>query len=120
MRTSIVCLITLGCALTASGQFYPDANALWCGTVLIEGLTGFSVQFQMGDSPDTLMSGTAYKRISAFGNASGSYEFIGDYFVRSDVNGKGYVYRPGVGDELLAGDVPAQAGDTVHDVLVAV
>ncbi len=120
MRTTFVCLITLGSALAASGQFYPDANALWCGTVLIESLTGFSVQFQMGDSPDTLLSGTAYKRISAFGNASGSYEFIGDYYVRSDVTGKGYVYRPGVGDELLSGDIAAQAGDTVHDVLVAV
>ena len=120
MRTSFVCSITLGCALTASGQFYPDAKALWCGNVLIESLTGFSVQFQMRDSSDTLMSGTVYKKISAFGNSSGSYEFIGDYYVRSDVNGKGFVYRPGVGDELLAGDVAAQAGDTVYDVLVAV
>ncbi len=66
------------------------------------------------------MSGTVFKKISAFGNASGNYEFIGDYFVRSDVNGRGYLYIPGSGDEWLTGDVSAQAGDTVHDVLVAI
>ncbi len=119
MRSTFVCLFTLGSGLAASGQFYPEANALWCGYILIESGTGFPVQFQMGDSPDTLISGTAYKRVSAFGNASGSYEFIGNYHVRSDDNGRGYVYSPGFGDELLSGDVAAQTGDTVHDVLVA-
>jgi hypothetical protein len=120
MRTIFTSLITIASSLTAFSQFYPDINAVWCGTVLIESVTGFSIQFQMSDTPDTLMNGTVYKRISAFGNPSSGFQFIGDYYVRSDVDGKGYLYRPSIGDELLTGDINAQAGDTVQDVLVAV
>jgi hypothetical protein len=74
----------------------------------------------MGLDPDTLIGGTSYKKVNAIGNASGSYEFIGEYYVRSDPSGKGYLYLPSIGVEVLTGDVATQVGDTVQDVLVAV
>jgi hypothetical protein len=69
--------------------------------------------------PDTLINGTVYKKIQENNDASGTPEFIRNHFVRSDTSGKGYVYIPDSAAEFLTGDLNAQAGDTVHDVLMS-
>jgi hypothetical protein len=71
----------------------------------------------MDADPDTLINSVAYKKISEYNNLSGQWEIIRDHFVRSDSNGIGYCYLPDSLAEFKTGNVSAQAGDTVHDVL---
>jgi len=67
----------------------------------------------MGLSPDTLINSVVYKRIKEYRD----YAYTRTYWVRSDPNGRGYAYLPDSAAEYLTGDLAAQEGDTVHDVL---
>jgi hypothetical protein len=113
MRTSFVCFLTVGTALCAAGQFYPEANACWHGWDDDGGPPGYAVQYQMGASPDTLINGIGYKKVDEYRD----YVFARTYLVRSDPNGRGYAYLPDSAAEFLTGDLTAQVGDTIHDVL---
>ena len=101
-------------------QFYPNANAVWCGVDDDGGPPGFDVQFLMGADPDTLIGNVVYKKISEYNDLSGSWLLVRDHFVRSDENGKGYYYVPDSLTEFVTGDITAQTGDTIHDVLWSV
>ena len=119
MRTLILCLLALVVSNTANAQFYPAANAVWCGQDDDGGPPGFQVQFQMGATPDTLINGIVYKTVEEFNDASGNWTYKRSHYVRSDTNGMGYIYLPDSTDEYLTGDLGAVAGDTVHDVLMS-
>lgn len=67
----------------------------------------------MGLAPDTIIHGDVYKKIDEYR----AYEYTRTYFVRSDPSGKGYAWVPDSAAEYVTGDLTAQAGDTVHDVL---
>lgn len=117
MNFNLICLCALGASLSANAQFYPDSNAVWCGWDDNGGPPGYYVQLQMGSTPDTTINGTVYKEVTEYNDESGDWLYVGDYYVRSDVSGKGYTYLPDSMAEFVTGDVTAQAGDTVHDVL---
>jgi len=119
MRLVILFVLVIGLGLSVSAQFYPESSAYWRGWDDIGGPPGFNVGLVMPINPDTLIDGVLYKRIRESNDASGSSEFIRDYFVRSDASGRGYVYLPDSAAEFLTGDLNAEAGDTVRDVLVS-
>ncbi len=100
-------------AVPSMAQFYPEAQACWDGVDDDGGPPDYQVGFRMGLTPDTLINGTAYKKIDEYRHS----EFTRSYFVRSDPSGKGYAYLPDSAAEFLTGDITAQAGDTVYDVL---
>lgn len=74
----------------------------------------------MDASPDTLIGSTIYKTITEYNNYTGTWVVQRTYFVRSDPDGKGYVFLPDSMAEFLTGDISAQVGDTVADVLFAI
>jgi len=119
MANQLLTLFALVCSFAANAQFYPSANGVWCGVDDSGGPPGFNVQFQMGAFPDTVINSTSYKKISEYNSSSGDFEIIREYYVRSDTNGRGYVYLLDSMAEFLTGDVSTQAGDTVHNVLFA-
>jgi hypothetical protein len=115
----IACVLFMlvgNCQRTASAQFYPDSNAIWCITHYT--LPPYDVQYQMGNDPDTLIMGQVYKRITAASNGTGQWESTDTYYVRSDPFGRGYMLLLDQMGEYLTGDLTASPGDTVHDVLV--
>jgi len=113
MRNAIgICFLCL-IGFNAHGQFYPEANARWCGADDDGGPPLYPVQYQMGLEPDTLIDGVVYKRIEEYRN----YQYTRKYYVRSDLSGKGYAYLLDSAAEFLTGDLNSQAGDTVRDVL---
>ena len=118
MRGAFTYLITFGCALPAFGQFYPDSNAVWCGVDDNGGPPGYNVQIEMGGGMDTIIDGVSYKKATEYNDQSGSWQYVGNYLLRSDVSGRGYIYLPDSMAEFVTGDVTAQAGDTVYDVLM--
>jgi hypothetical protein len=120
MRAIIFCFLAHVVSPTANAQFYPEANAVWCGQDDDGGPPGFHVQFQMGATPDTLINGAVYKKIQEFNDESGNWTYKRSHYVRSDSNGMGYVYLPDSTDEYVTGDLLADAGDTVHDVLSSI
>jgi len=113
MRTSLFCFLTIGTALSVPAQFYPETQACWYGTDDDGGPPNYDVIYQMGLSPDTLINSVVYKRIKEYRD----YAYTRTYWVRSDPNGRGYAYLPDSAAEYLTGDLAAQEGDTVHDVL---
>ena len=118
MRTSLL-LSAISLASLSQAQFYPEAKAYWRGVDDNGGPPFFNVGLVMPLYPDTLINGITYKRIRENNDASGSAEVIRDHYVRSAPDGKGYVYIPDSAAEFLTGDLNAQAGDTVRDVLVS-
>jgi hypothetical protein len=118
-RLLLVAIALVSLPMVTSAQFYPEARAYWRGWDDNGGPPGFNVGLAMPIFPDTLINGTTYKKIRENNDALGSPEFIRDHFVRSDTDGKGYVYIPDSAAEFLTGDLGVQAGDTVHDVLVS-
>lgn len=123
MHARFVCLLSFSCALSAIAQFYPQANAVWCGQDDDGGPPGFSVQFQMAATPDTLINGLLYQKVEEYNDAPdgfGYWSFVRMYYVRSEMDGKGYVHLPDSATEFLTGDLAAQAGDTVRDVLLSI
>jgi hypothetical protein len=120
MRAVLLSALVLMTSVVSNAQFYPSANAVWCGGDDNGGPPGFNVQFQMGIFPDTLINATGYKKISEYNSATGQFILIRDYYVRSDPNGRGYVYLPDSMAEFLTGDIFAESGDTVRNVLFAV
>ena len=112
---SLGLLLLLQCTITGQGmaQFYPNAQACWDGWDDDGGPPSYEVSFRMGLTPDTLINGVVYKRIDEYRMA----EYTRSYFVRSDPNGKGYAYLPDSAAEFLTGDLSAEAGDTVQNVL---
>lgn len=119
MRLLTFFLFAIANGLVGLAQFYPEAKAYWRGVDDNGGPPFFNVAQVMPIFPDTLINGTTYKKIRENNDASGSSQLIRDHFVRSDTSGKGYVYIPDSAAEFLTGDLNAQAGDTVHDVLVS-
>lgn len=113
MRTHFIVPLLVGPMLSATAQFYPEAQACWHSVDDDGGPPNYHVRYQMGASPDTLINGTVYQVIEEFRD----YVYTRSHFVRSDPTGKGYAYLPDSAAEFLTGDVAAQTGDTVHDVL---
>ncbi|HQV53002.1 MAG: hypothetical protein IPI00_10055 [Flavobacteriales bacterium] len=118
MRIAFIFFLTVAIAVSSNAQFYPEANASWYGRDDNGGPPGFDVWLTMRSSPDTLLNGTIYKRISEYNDATSPY-FNRDHYVRSAPNGKGYVYLPDSAAEFLTGDLSAQTGDTVFNVLLS-
>ncbi|MBK9764826.1 MAG: T9SS type A sorting domain-containing protein [Flavobacteriales bacterium] len=113
MRFNFICVLILATGHSATAQFYPSANACWTGRDDDGAPPGYDVRYQMGATPDTLINQVVYKKIEEYRD----YEFARAYYVRSDPSGKGYAYLPDSATEYLTGDISAQAGDTVYDVL---
>jgi hypothetical protein len=114
MRNTLLCFLLLGVPLIAMAQFYPEANACWSGRDNVGVPPGFDIMYQIGAAPDTLINGVVYKKTNEFRD----WNFTRAYFVRSDQDGKGFVYLPDSAAEFLTGDLAAQTGDTIHDVLI--
>lgn len=105
--------------LICAAQFYPESNASWC----IENVVspdGFHIVVTMSDHPDTLIQGVGYKAMQTYFDDWGPWLPYGGGFVRSDPDGKGYAYLPDSAAEYLTGDINAQEGDTLHDILIEV
>lgn len=112
-----ICLLLVG-HRPVSAQFYPDSLANWClyNNASPDGM--YYVMHQPG-GPDTTIESTTYKRIDAI-LINGAWPLCFDrYYVRSDADGKGYMFIPDLGYEVMTGDLNAEEGDTLHDVLVA-
>jgi len=120
MRGTILSLLSLGAAIVAPAQFYPESNATWC---LGRGNSEFVtyVTMQMSNNPDTLIMGRTYQRIDEFRSPSiwqPEWQYWESHYVRSSADGKGYYFLVDSMAEYLTGDLNTQAGDTVHNVLV--
>ncbi|HOY29364.1 MAG TPA: T9SS type A sorting domain-containing protein [Flavobacteriales bacterium] len=113
MRQTIFFLLALGATTHSTAQFYPNGDARWCGRDDDGSPPGYDVNYQMNADPDTLIGEQVYKRIHEYRD----YELTRVYYVRSDASGKGYAYIPDSSAEYLTGDLSAQAGDTVRNVL---
>ncbi len=99
-----------------SAQFYPDSNATWC---LTNGIApNFEIKMQMNLYPDTLILGQTYQRINEYRKEPFPWILMDRHYVRSAPDGKGYAFLLDSMAEYLAGDMYAQLGDTVHNVLV--
>lgn len=114
MRTAVVYPMILGFALSSTAQFYPAASACWFGVGYDGGPPGSDLDYWMETSPDTAINGVVYQKV----RERIDQDYTRTYYVRSDASGKGYAYVPELGAEHLTGDVTAQVGDTVHDVLL--
>jgi len=116
MRGTILTLLSLGAAIIAPAQFYPGSNAAWC-LRNVQSPDGFDIFIQMSGNPDTVVMGQTYKRVREY-HDRGDIELINRYYVRSSPDGKGYAFLLDSMAEYITGDLHAQAGDTVHGVLV--
>ena len=106
--------------ITSVAQFYPESNPAWC-LESAQSPDGFHIVVIMDDDPDTLIQGIGYKVMHTYFDDWGPWLPYGPdnvNFVRSDSDGKGYVYLPDSAAEYLTGDVNALEGDTLHNVLV--
>lgn len=113
MRTRTLICLVFGHMLSATAQFYPQAQTCWFSVDDDGGPSLYDVKYQLGASSDTLINGSLYQVIEEYRD----YVYTRSYFVRSDPSGKGYAYLPDSAAEFLTGDLAAQTGDTVYDVL---
>lgn len=101
-------------------QAYPDSVACW-NVLNLNNDTCISTSFVMGAAPDTLISGEVYKRIFRFKDSwcFGGYWYLdGEFYVRSDDMGRGYVFLLDSMQEYLSIDNNAQVGDTLDSVIL--
>jgi hypothetical protein len=116
MYRALISLLFLGFVRTAIAQFYPDSNTSWCLTY-DENMQVLDLHFTMGEYPDTVINGTTYKHVVERALVMGNWQFT-NHYVRSAIDGKGYVFLVDPWEEYLTGDLSAEVGDTVRNVLV--
>ncbi len=98
-------------------QFYPSLNASWCASDQFA-----EYYYHLADDPDTLISGLVYQRVREIQvweyPPNPPEVFQSTLHIRSTLEGKGYIIPPDSSTEFLVGDVGAQPGDTLRDVLI--
>jgi hypothetical protein len=114
-RVLFLCCSALGAFTSIDAQFYPDSVAAWC-LYNSQSVEPTYYSLQMPPLSDTLIGGLGYRLITGLdGSGLGSPPL---YYVRNGSDGKGYRYVPDSSAEYLTGDVSAEAGDTVQNVLM--
>lgn len=104
------------------GQFYPLRDATWCSG---NGFTAYN--YHMPVEPDTAVQGRLYQKVERYSCelsvgpcsvTNDGYSYETTFLVRSAPDGKGYIRTLLDTTEFLVGDLGAQPGDTVRDVLI--
>ena len=110
-------LCTVVITPSTRAQFYASSNASWClGDGLI--MDGPLVNMEITSDADTLIMGVVYNRIIEYHGPS-PWHYSKRHFVRSATDGKGYLFLLDSLAEYLTGDVSAEAGDPVYQVIMA-
>lgn len=112
--------------LQTLGQFFPTRNAEWCAWSSSVGL-----KYWMPTEPDTLVGGLVYQKVLRFTCLSdfqppgscdqltgNGYAYEQTILARSTPDGKGYVRAAMDTVDHLVGDIAAEVGDTVRNVLI--
>jgi hypothetical protein len=126
MRTLAILILWSIPTSEAASQFFPTRNAEWCAYSSSDGL-----KYWMPPEPDTLVGGLVYQKVLRFtcwsdfqppgscdqltGNG---YAYEQTILARSTPDGKGYVRAAMDTVDHLVGDIAAEVGDTVRNVLI--
>lgn len=120
MKAFLTILLTI-CYFQSAGQLYPERDAHWCG-MDASWSPDAHYELYMDSDPDTVIEKKSYKRVLEYRSFSYSPENVWllhrKHYVRSALDGMGYIFLLDSMAEYPTGNSVAQAGDTVHDIIV--
>lgn len=121
MKAQAFAILAFFFAMHSYGQFYPSSDATWCARIF----SGERYRHLLSQHPDTFIAGHVYQLVRTDWCASGcslwstqSFDSLSTCLIRSTPDGKGYIRAFTDTTEYLVGDLAAQPGDTVNNILI--